>query len=161
MNMQLETEDLLRALETFGDRYHAVVVFADDLSERARQDVAGAVVQEGDRAYCFRVFPDHGVVRLERLLPSNPPSMGLERVLSGAITAAVRQRGEGAGGKAPLGLLVGGVLGTTDPSVPPARRVFAMELDPHSREWAAYGGSLLRWMKSQLLSPEPEAKSVA
>jgi hypothetical protein len=71
--------------------------------------------------------------------------------LGGAIAAASKQRGEGVLGGALLGLLVGGVLGS---ATAPVRKVFAMELDPVSRTWVAYDGTLLRWMKDRLLPPQ-------
>ena len=67
------------------------------------------------------------------------------------------QRGEGILGGALLGLLVGGLLSTSAQSTTAVRKVFAMELDPATRTWLAYDGTLLRWMKDRLLPPQTEA----
>lgn len=46
-----------------------------------------------------------------------------------------------------LGLLVGEPIGTGT-----ARRIFAVEFDPRTRQWAPYDGALLMWMKERLLA---------
>jgi hypothetical protein len=66
----------------------------------------------------------------------------------GAATAAAdAQKGGGLLGGTLLGLLVGATLGS---GAEAARRVFALAYDSAAREWRAYDGGLLRWMKDQL-----------
>lgn len=52
-----------------------------------------------------------------------------------------------------LGLLIGDPIGD---GLADARRIFAMQLDPVTRQWVAYGGGLLRWMKERLLPRESD-----
>lgn len=163
MRPMLETRDLVNALEEFGERYHAVDVFADSLSESAKEDVRRGITRVDGSEYSFTVFPKHGVVRLTRGVPDGSATvvgMAAGAALGAAIAAASNQRGEGVFVGALLGLLVGGMLGAAvEPEIRVPRRVFAMELNPGSREWVAYDGSLLRWMKERLL-PLDEAGSV-
>ena len=157
MKTLLETSDLVNALETFGDRYHAVDVFADDLSDNAKNDINLGFIQRSGRTYRFAVFGQHGVVRFERFTVQ---SSGFEGLIAGAaigsaVAVAMKQRGEGVLLGALLGLLIGGALSSsTETDRPRTRKVFAMELDPQTREWAAYDGSMLRWMKERLLPLE-------
>ena len=130
MKEVLDTADLVGALQTFGDRYDALDVFADDLSDSARADVEKSpAFTVGGREYRFSVFPAQGVVRLERVPPHNPSGTLLAGAalggLAGAIATASKQRGEGVLGGALLGLLVGGLLSSSASSAP-VRRVFAM-----------------------------------
>ena len=153
--LKLNTDDLVKALQTFaGNRYEAVDVFADNLSESALAEVAqGGVKKVKGKTYRFSLFKDHGVVRLGRDVGSNPEGAMVGAAIGGAIAAASlaasKQRGDGVLGGALLGLLVGGVLGAA--TTPPVRKVFAMEFDPVARAWVAYDGTLLRWMKDKLL----------
>ena len=158
MKHLLDVEDLVGALQTFGDRYEAVDVFADDLSDSARAYVEKhATLIRDKHGFRFSVFPNQGVVRLERV-PADKQggAMLAGAALGGAIAAASRQRGEGILGGALLGLLVGGLLSTSAQSATAVRKVFAMELDPATRTWVAYDGTLLRWMKDRLLPPKTE-----
>lgn len=151
----LTTEDLVRALELFGAKYQALDVFADDLDEGARKDVERGAVKVGNGSYRFRVFETHGVVRLERV-----PSVDLGSAATGAlagttlgaaVSAAMGQKEDGLLGGALLGLLIGGALGAGAGSGTPPTKVFALQFDVVSGQWLAYDGSMLRWLKQQLL----------
>ena len=152
---RLETEDLIAGLMLFGgDRYHAVEVFADDLSESALTQVATEpVISRDGKTFRFSVFADRGVVRLEIADPSSiGPAAAVGATVGAAVGAAAREKGEALLGGALLGLLVGGLIGAASDGNKP-RRVFAMQFDPLTRQWMAYDGTLLRWMKDRLLVP--------
>lgn len=162
MKSLLEIEDLIAGLMLFGrDRYHAVEVFADDLSKTALEGVqAEPVIKRDGRAFRFTVFEDRGVVRLEALDAANVREVAaLGAALGVAVSAARREKGEGMIGGALLGMLIGGLIGAASEGNKP-RRVFAMKFDPARREWMAYDGALLRWMKDRLLVL-PQAESEA
>ena len=156
---QLEVADLVRALMLFQEkRYQAVDVFADDLSDAAKRVVEDGAFEQGGRSYRFSVFREPGVVRLEQVSASNVAAVAVAGALiGGAVSAASRQKGDGVLGGALLGLLVGGFLGSASTPGNAVRRVFALEFDPTTREWTAYDGALLRWMKDRLLVPEDSA----
>ena len=159
MTAPLEIDELINALETFGTRYHAVDVFADDLSERALKIVELGSYDRDGKGYRFSVYEEHGVVRAQRAEGSNAVAGAVAGTAIGAaVAAAAKQKPEGIFGGALLGLLVGAALGQATQEYKPPRRVFALQLDPSTRQWVAYDGSLLRWMKSRLLAP---TKSVA
>jgi hypothetical protein len=152
--MMLEATDLVDALNSFGDRYHAVDVFADDLSPAAKEAVKRGTLESKGQSYVFKVFVSEGVVRLERTSASGVSTAAITgAVIGAAIAAANKQKGEGILGGALLGLLVGGFVGSLPaPNASgQARRVFAMQFDPRQSQWQAYEGDLLRWMKSRLL----------
>ncbi len=194
MTPRFETDDLIKGLKLFGDRYHALEVFADDLSETARSHVGlKSIVTSDGRTYAFTVFPERGAVRLE-LVPDTSTDRNaaldaavdsnigaaidaavrapVEAAVEGAVEAATRatveaatratveaaveaatqEKGEAIVGGALLGLLVGGLIGAAADGTRP-RRIFAMQLDPASRHWTAYDGTLVRWMKERLLVP--------
>ncbi|MEZ4408041.1 MAG: AAA domain-containing protein [Polyangiales bacterium] len=158
MTTQFGTSDLIHALEMFDGRYNYVNVFADDLSEHARQDVLRNGPCEDGSAYRYHVFPAHGVVRLERLPEShqsNVPTPVSNATLGQAVAVAAERRSDADSGSTLLGILVGDPLPASESSTPPVRRVFAIQFDPRTREWAAHDGSLIRWMKEKLLPPEP------
>ena len=157
MNPQLEIEDLLAGLSLFGSgRYHAVEVFADDLSEDAQRQVAPKpVIERNGKTFKFTVFAERGVVRLEVAKPSSiGPGAVVGAAVGTAAAAAAREKGEALLGGALLGLLVGGFIGAASDGNRP-QRVFAMQFDPSTRQWRAYDGTLLRWMKERLLVPNP------
>jgi len=156
---QLDVADLVRALTLFQEkRYHAVDVFADDLSDAAKRVVERGTYEQEGRAYRFGVFRELGVVRFEQASTSNAAAVAVAGALiGGAVSAAAKQKGDGILGGALLGLLVGGVLGSVDASNNAVRRVFALQFDPATREWTAYDGALLRWMKDRLLVPDSAA----
>ena len=153
---KLEIPDLVKALEQFGDRYHAVDVFADDLSEGAVDAVKIGRFETGARTYRLQLFEEQGVVRLERVSPKADATQAAitGTVIGGAIAAASKQKGDGILGGALLGLLVGGILGSSSAGTP-VQKVFAMQFDPRKSQWFAYDGDLLRWMKSRLLPTRP------
>jgi hypothetical protein len=164
MKRKLDTDDLVRALERFNGRYHAVDIFANDLSDRAKEEpTKSRLVARGGNVFLATVFPDAGVVRFEKF---NPAVAGSDAksgavagaVLGAAVAAANNAKGADVLGGALLGLLVGGLLGAAAEGAPQEapRRVFAMQFDPETDRWEAYDGSLqvLRWMKSRLLAPD-------
>lgn len=167
--------DLVLGLERFRGRYEAIDVFADDVSEaHSAEPVAGLRALDAERlrfrytvpeekphaghSYDVELFPDAGVVCMSRVTQAPPaPPVAVGEVLTGqhatdAVNSARRHRGEGAAEDLVLGLLVGAVLGTsTTPNAP--RRVFTLRFDASLREWRAYDGGLVPWMKEHLLPP--------
>jgi len=152
---QLQTKDLVDVLGMFGDRYHLVNVFADDLSDGSMEDVHKGAFTENDRVYRFTVFPMAGVMSLHRWACSGPSDASKidEAIISQAITTARKQRGQGFLRENLFALLVGGVLGNPTQVESRIYRVFAMKMNTERREWMAYDGGLLRWMKVKLLAP--------
>ena len=164
---RLKLMDLVRGLERFGDRYHAIDVFADDVEEvRTGAAVQGlqALDQEGRRyrltvpggkVYELELFATSGVVRLSRAqegAASTSESTVLGGLIGGAAGAAVgsalSKKGEWAAAGLVLGLLAGAALGgSTEVDAP--RRVFTMSFDPNTRQWRVYDGGLVPWMKEQ------------
>ena len=157
MTRSLNTSDLLQALELFGDRYHAVDVFADDLDPKSHPDVEHGVVRHAGKTYRYSVLEEHGVVRLARDSAS-PVATGAAAgaALGLAAAAAAKAKGGELLGGAVLGLLVGGVIGAASETSQPPRRIFAMQFDRQTQRWKAYDGSLhvLRWMKERLLASQ-------
>lgn len=162
-NPQLTIHDLVRGLEQFGGRYEALDVFADDLVElKTGQPVSGLraadetgrrfVLSVGGKAYRLELF-DEGVVRLRKT--SEEAGVAGVAALGGGAgmaigAAATTKKGEGAAAGLILGLLAGAIIGsaTQQPAAP--RRVFTLRFDPAVREWLAYDGALVGWMKQQL-----------
>jgi hypothetical protein len=155
MKRRLQTADLLQALELFGDRYHAVDVFADDLDPKSHADVEQGIVRHAGKTYRYSVLEEHGVVRLARDSAS-PVATGAAAgaALGLAAAAAAKAKGGELLGGAVLGLLVGGVIGAASETSQPPRRVFAMQFDRQTQRWKAYDGMLLRWMKERLLTSQ-------
>jgi hypothetical protein len=161
--MTLTVNNLVAALDQF-PAYHAIDVFADDLSELRQPIAASASMRQLDaqgrnysvthqgRSFKLEIFPEQGVARLFRD-GSSPTATGTATgflagsLVGAAIDAANKQKGAGLLGGALLGLLVGASLGS---AAGEARRVFALTYDPASSQWRAYDGGLLRWMKDQL-----------
>lgn len=159
--MPLSLSNLVAALDQF-PRYHAIDVFADDLSELLQpppglfrqvdaQGLSFLVTHEG-REFKLEIFPDQGVARLSRndIAPGVTAAVGgavAGGLVGAAIDAAGKQKGTGLLGGLLLGLLVGGTLGGAAGT---ARRVFALTYDHAAGQWRAYDGGLLRWMKDQL-----------
>lgn len=157
MTRSLSTSDLIGGLELFGDRYHAVDVFADDLDPKAHPEVEHRIVHHAGKTYRYSVLPEHGVVRLARDSAS-PVAAGAAAgaALGLAVTAAKKAKGGELLRRAVLGVLVGGVIGAASETSQPPRRVFAMQFDRQAQQWKAYDGSLhvLRWMKERLLTSQ-------
>lgn len=167
MSTSLTVPDLAKGLESFGDSYNALDVFADDVYEVQllkqgklpkgwTQLAKGAFqISVGEETYYARLFDTEGVVRFSRSsdLPNND-NIAQGAILGGlagaAIGAASSKKGEGLVGGLLLGLLVGAVLGGQLPNEPEAHRVFTLRFDPENRSWRTYNGALVRWMKSEL-----------
>lgn len=171
----LTLSDLAAGLEKFGDRYSALDVFTHDVQE-LEQLIEGQQVPEssgiikhgpnvfsfpyGNQRYQFVVFPDHGVVRVTRnggIRPETMAGAALGTAMGGVVGAAVSrpqaQEIAALAGMA-LGLLVGGVIGAAVADANPPRRVFALRFDADKKQWIAYDGGLVRWMKERLARPE-------
>ena len=115
--------------------------------------------KRGAKNYHVVLYQEQGVLRLE--LPRRDV---LERIARtalvgsagagvGALVATLANATEKKGSAAQFGLLLGLVVGAVaewaDASKP--QRVFALEFDPRRREWMAYDGGLMHWMRQRLL----------
>jgi hypothetical protein len=152
---ELTLQDLARGLEEFGERYDAINVFADDVRELATDEpVTGAQaldetnkhfqVSVGAESYRLDIFDDGGV-RLSRTTQRLGAGGGgvLGRAAGAALDAAATKKGVPA---APVvGLLTGGLIANTS-----SRHVLTLRFDPATRQWGAYDGGLVSWMKQQL-----------
>ena len=159
---ELTLDNLVAGLETFADRYHALDVFMADVAEiRALADGvlvdglfpdpanAEALLFQRDRWYRLQLYPADGVARLTRVAAEVPPDNAAGPAVLGGVLGALIGSGTGL----LLGLLVGAALGAPA-DAPPARRVFALCFDPARRDWVAYDGGLVRWMKERLAPPQ-------
>lgn len=171
----LTLSDLAAGLEKFGDRYSALDVFTHDvqgldqlLAGQQSPESSGLVkvganifsFSHGNRLYNFVVFPDYGVARVTRNGGMRPEAMAgaaLGTAMGGVVGAAVSrpqdQEIAALAGMA-LGLLIGGVIGSALADANPPRRVFTLRFDADKRQWQAYDGGLIRWMKQRLAGPE-------
>lgn len=166
---RLSVDDLIKGLEFFGDHYHSLGVFADDIQElrdwsETQQPSAALMpldtegklflVGTGDQTYRLEIFSKEGTARFSRWTGSRPPKDQTREVA--AIHAALRAAEEKKGKGIPLmilGLLVGEPLG--DPKAPVGWLVFTMEFDLEERTWIGYSGGLVPWMKASLLPANP------
>lgn len=165
---QLHLSDLVHGLETFGDRYSAIDVFADDLVEARSETPVPGLADRGDgtfdywfdaKPYRLVVSQETGVVRLSRL--ESPPAAsksntGAEALVLGALTgaaigAAASKKGDGAAAGLILGLLAGAALSSNTKQRPAPFRVFTLRFDVDTGDWRAYDGGLVPWMKEALL----------
>lgn len=155
----LKLADLVPGLEYFGERYVALGIFADDIEELLEnKGVQGLEMLDedglrfrfaaGSKSYDLALFPEAGVARLSRAgdvkLRAQAEAVPGKKAEE-AITAARRKKGAAAG----KGLLLGLLEGKQMPSG--AWRVFTLAFDPTQREWQAYSGGLVQWMKRNLL----------
>lgn len=167
MSSLLTIKDLANGLESLGDTYNALDVFADDVWEVkslqhgvvpggwTRLDLSAFSVLVGQKVYYLRLFESEGVVRFSResdVSNGNKAAAGafIGALAGGAIGAASNKKADGLVGGLFLGLLIGAVLGGTVASEPPTHRVFTLKFDPETRTWRTYNGALVRWMKSEL-----------
>ncbi|MBI5489202.1 MAG: hypothetical protein HY905_17840 [Deltaproteobacteria bacterium] len=159
----------------FGNRYHAVDVFANDLSEvsaiRRRRLPAGLTradkfwrrfhVTKNGKVYVLDLISGTGVARLARKEtapePSPPPSRGGGAIAGGIAGAAIAAAVSKKGGAWPAGLLLGLLVGhalekgsTAIPHQVVPRYVFTLRFDRATQQWQAYDGGLTDWMKSAL-----------
>jgi hypothetical protein len=171
MNRPLLTlADLVAGLNSHGDRYGELAVFANDLAEvktLEKGEVPDGVVPVDAEGKTFFYTHEGALYRLQisedgfarisrrgateaRTDVAGPAVVG---ALAGtAIGSAVSKKGEGWAAGLVLGLLAGAMLGSGGER--PARRVLTMRFDPDSRSWCAYDGGLVAWMKSEL-QPQP------
>lgn len=174
----LTLSDLAAGLEKFGDRYSALDVFTHDVQGLEQlldgqpysgfSESNGIVKHEtnvfsfshGNQRYRFVVFPEHGVVRVTRnggVRSETMAGAALGTAVGGVVGAAVSrpqdQEIAALAGMA-LGLLMGGVIGATVADSNAPRRVFALRFDAEKKQWRAYDGGLIRWMKERLARPE-------
>lgn len=176
----LTLHDMVRGLERFGDRYQAIDVFADNVKELhtgetveglSKLDEIGRQysLSMKDKLYRLELFPDAGIVRLVRTRQTPRAQTVIAGALigglAGATMGAATEIKEGMGAGLVLGLLAGAVLGgvlDSSSSVPHPRRVFTLRFDQDSREWRAYDGGLVRWMKKQApqLNPAQDLEDV-
>ena len=167
---QLKLAELAAGLLKYGARYAEIHAFADDIDE-IRQlyqdspppnlrpaDVEGRVFSYEHEGTRFVVeLSDNGVVKLRR--DEERPHDGNQTagaaitggVAGAAIGAATSKKGDGWAAGLVLGLLAGAMLGSGSSQDAP-RRVLTMRFDPESRQWQAYDGGLVNWMKSELQS---------
>jgi hypothetical protein len=170
---RLKLMDLVLGLESFGTRYQAISVFADDLSgARSAELVPGLFALDeagklfrftvpggqphGGETYDLRVVPERGIASMSRATLSASASGALSPCalaspdMDRAADNAKNIRGEAASDEHVFGLLAGRFLGgDTGPDAP--RRVFTMRFDLGHRQWQAYDGGLVPWMKEHLL----------
>jgi hypothetical protein len=162
MTMKLTLDDLAKGLIEFSDAYFALDVFASDVVELDDPSTRAALTQRPDRSFEFerrdrrfnlRVFDHLGVARVT--FAESMETAAVTGAAGVAIGAATARKGEELGGAA-IGLLVGLLVGAAigAPAPKNARRVFALAFDPNSRQWRAYDGGLVRWVKRHLGSPE-------
>jgi hypothetical protein len=172
----LTIPDLAAGLDEFGETYSALDVFAHDV-RGLEQLVAGEQVpgldgiapigpnafsfSHGQKQYRLVVFPNHGVVRVTRdgnMRTETMVGAAFGTAVGGAVGAAVSSRPQSQeiaalAGMA-LGLLIGGVIGAAVADSKAPRRVFALRFDPNAKQWRAYDGGLIRWMKERLAGPD-------
>jgi len=149
----LEVRDLTLVLQEY-QRYHAISVFADDLSMMARDAVGHGLVQHKAiyEDFHFSVLPEHGLVRLNRgtYLDTSVNDLGE------AVKKAIQLK---EGFKTDIfGVLIGDKL-SEHPESP--RKIFTLVFDPIYKKWGVYDGGLLRWMKERLLPDEKPKISVS
>ncbi len=170
----LTLSDLVSGLEEFGDRYHALDVFVHDVEglDRAlnREEVEGLQLIEGvgpvafaigigGKRYRLTVFAEQGVARLTReqgVRPEFLTGAAIGSAVGGAVGAAAsRPQNQELAALAGMvfGLLVGAAVGAAMADSSASRRVFALRFDAEAKEWRAYDGGLVRWMKERLAAP--------
>lgn len=140
-------------------RYSAVQVFASDVEEileaeatkrwpqgvRQLEPASKFSVEIDGVPYTFQFFDD-GVVQFSRFAaqPTSSNEALVGALVGGAIGAANSKKGDGLLAGALLGLLVGKIL---EPTRQP-ERVFTVRYDAGSRDWVAYDGGLVNWLKT-------------
>ncbi len=163
MKRRLTLDELVAGLEGWNGRYDALDVFADDLQELHEPTAVEGLVDLGGQPrrfgltrkgmrYELVIFTSDGVARLQTARgefgPAGPPT-GLAGDAGAAIDAALLKKGRGAELRLLLGLLIGSVAEAATPNA--RRRAFTMEFDPMLREWVAYSGGLIHWMRRELI----------
>lgn len=159
---RLSFRDLQNALGQFSARYDAVEVFADDVEE------IGELARGGAPAGVHRTSPDGrtllvaidgshfratldiagGMLRFSR--EPTPPKVlelgSLGAVAGATLAAATSKKGDAWVAGLIVGLLAGATIAVATTPTPP-RRVFTMQFDPDTRQWLAYDGGLVPWLK--------------
>ncbi|MDI1433873.1 hypothetical protein [Polyangium sorediatum] len=171
----LTLSDLVSGLEEFGERYHALDVFVHDVEGLKRAldgevepgfepiegvgPVAFSIPYNG-KHYRLTVFAEQGVARLTReegVRAEVLTSAAIGSAVGGAVGVAASPRPQvqefAALAGMVLGLLVGAAIGAAVADSNAPRRVFALRFDPQMKEWRAYDGGLVRWMKERLAAP--------
>ena len=162
---QIRLTDLVTGLISRGTRYSELVVFADDLSEVAQLrigelpleltplDHAGVHFSFNERGQTFKLeISEDGVARLTKLEGQVKKRTVLQdeaphgAVPSAALRTAVAKKGDGWAAGLVLGLLVGPQI----PGSARSRRVLTVRFHGSDRNWKAYDGGLVRWMKREL-----------
>lgn len=154
MNQPLLTfDDLIRGLESF-PKYQALDVFANSVYEFCvGAPVAGLAkisersyqVTRGDKTFLLEIFPERNVLRVRHVAK---PALVVAAATGAAIGAKISDDsllGALAGGL--FGLLIGGAVAG---SAGGATRIFTLKFEPESRQWLAYDGGLVPWVKEQL-----------
>lgn len=115
--------------------------------------------ERASTTYHVVLHEEQGVLRLERPRPDVIARFGRTALAGaagagvGALLATLANATEKKGSAAQLGLLLGLVVGAVAEGAAASapQRVFALEFDPRRREWLAYDGGLLHWMRERLL----------
>lgn len=166
----LTLDNLADGLDEWNGRYEAIDVFADDVAEMQGTEPLGGLTRlpderprfefrRGTRGYHVVLFEDAGVLRLEYPRPElltrlgQAASTGAAGTGAGALAATLANATGQKGSAAQLGLLLGLVVGSAEAGANGSgpRRVFALEFHAGRREWLAYDGGLIRWMREKLL----------
>ncbi len=163
MTPLLTVEDLLRGLDSF-PAYGALDVFGTSVRElRDRIPVPGLVtlalnayrLARNGRSYRLDWFPDRNVLRVRREPEQNNAATAIGAgagALLGAAAAEAAVVGLLAGGL--LGLLIGGAIGAAAVGGgAAATKVFTIRFNAATRQWTAYDGGLVPWMKDHLNVP--------
>lgn len=157
MNLPLLTfDDLIRGLDAF-PAYQALDVFRSSVQELhtgtpipglTKLDERRYLLTRGGKMFLLEIFAEKNVLRFGRA--DDPviqaPALG---AAAGAVIGAKLSEdsllGALAGGL--FGLLVGKAISG---GASGAARVFTLKFEPESRQWLAYDGGLVPWVKEQL-----------
>lgn len=158
--------ELVSGLCRHGDRFFELCVFADDIidiqkiakgNDSCRTKISDTkderfFFKSGNNEYSVCILRKDGVARLSRA--SGPYCSGIENLASVqslakiSIATAMNKKGKGWMPGLVLGMLIGDtILGGK------ARRILPLRFDLHSKEWCAYDGGLVAWLKSEFLKP--------
>lgn len=162
---QLKLPDLAAGLLSRGNRYHELVVFADDLAEVAQLRIGELPLEltpldHAGQHFSFREMnqpfklevSEEGVSRLQKLQGAERKGTVLQdeaphgAVPSAALRTAVAKKGDGWAAGLVLGMLIGPPI-TKDST---SRKVLTVRFHPPDRSWRTYDGGLVRWMKREL-----------
>lgn len=165
---RLTLADLVGGLTKYGAQYTEINVFADDVHEihdlragepartlRPLDAVGRRFLFEHAGCRYHLELDERGVATVRRPDP-DVGSIAVGTAFGGmagaAIGSAASKKGEGWAAGLFLGMLAGATLAATSSQAKPPRRVLTMRFDPEARNWVAYDGGLVAWMKSELQS---------